>query len=108
MRKSLYTVFTALFVFAFQVPSIGGNENQPIGARSAGLANASLTLSDVWSVHHNQAGLGHIRKVSAGVYYESRFLMPELGFDLFGDLNLPDFIWTNSIFYAKIKRLLRV
>ena len=79
MRKSIFTVFTALFVFAFQVPSIGGNENQPIGARSAGLANASLTLSDVWSVHHNQAGLGHIRKVSAGVYYESRFLMPELG-----------------------------
>ena len=56
-----------------------GNDNLPIGARSAGLANASVTLNDVWSAHHNQAGLGWIKKATAGVSYENRFLVPELG-----------------------------
>jgi hypothetical protein len=79
MRKILSVVLSLFFVAAFQLAAFGGNENQPVGARSAGLANASLTLNDVWSIHHNQAGLGSIRKVSAGVYYESRFLLPELG-----------------------------
>lgn len=56
-----------------------GNDNLPIGARAAGLANSAVTLSDVWSAHHNQAGLGFLTAPSAGVYYESRFLLPELG-----------------------------
>jgi hypothetical protein len=56
-----------------------GNDNLPLGARSAGLANASLTFNDVWSAHHNQAGLGFITKAAAGVTYENRFLLPELG-----------------------------
>jgi hypothetical protein len=56
-----------------------GQENFPVGARQAALANAAVTLTDVWSAHHNQAGLGFIRKLTAGVYYENRFLVPELG-----------------------------
>jgi hypothetical protein len=56
-----------------------GNDNIPIGARSAGLGHASVSLSDVWSAQHNQAGLGFLKRPEAGVYYESRFLMPELG-----------------------------
>jgi hypothetical protein len=88
MRKLLSVAFCAIFIAVFQLPAIAGNENQPVGARSAGLANASLTLTDVWSVHHNQAGLGSIRKISAGVYYESRFLMPELGLSA-GALAIP-------------------
>lgn len=50
----------------------------PIGARAAGLANSAVTLSDVWSAHHNQAGLGFLSSPTAGVYYESRYLLPEL------------------------------
>lgn len=57
---------------------LAGQDNKPVGARAAGLGNAAITLNDVWSVHHNQAGLGQIRQLTAGVYYESRFLMPEL------------------------------
>ena len=79
MRKILSVALSLFLVAVFQSAAFGGNENQPVGARSAGLSNASLTLNDVWSVHHNQAGLGSIRKITAGVYYESRFLMPELG-----------------------------
>lgn len=79
MRKILSVALALFLVAVFQTAAFGGNDNQPVGARSAGLANASLTLNDVWSIHHNQAGLGSIRKITAGVYYESRFLMPELG-----------------------------
>jgi hypothetical protein len=54
------------------------SENQPIGGRSAGLGNASSALNDFWSVHNNQAGLGSINNLSAGIYYENRFLVQEL------------------------------
>jgi hypothetical protein len=56
-----------------------GNEDFPIGARSAGMGNASVSLSDAWSAQYNQAGLGFVRDISGGVYYENRFLLKELG-----------------------------
>ncbi len=55
-----------------------GNENFPIGARAAGMGNASVSLSDAWSAQHNQAGLGFLKNPSAGFYYENRFLLKEL------------------------------
>jgi hypothetical protein len=73
--KKLYTI---LFVSGFALFSKAGNEDFPIGARSSAMGNASVSLSDVWSAHHNQAGLGFERNVSAGVYYENRFLLKEL------------------------------
>jgi len=68
-----------LFWCFCSVQSFGGNDNNPVGARSTGLAGASLTISDGWSAHNNQAGLGFLTKATAGVYYENRFLIPELG-----------------------------
>lgn len=56
-----------------------GNENFPVGARSSAMGNASVSFSDVWSTHHNQAGLGFLTNVAAGVYYENRFMVKELG-----------------------------
>lgn len=58
--------------------SRAGNENWHLGARSAGMAHASVTLFDVWSTHHNQGGLGWLKTPSAGVYFENRFLLNEL------------------------------
>ncbi len=74
--KHLY--LTCLGIFFISVIQ-AGNDNTHFGARSAALGNASVTLSDVWSAHHNQAGLGFITKACAGVSYENRFLVPELG-----------------------------
>ncbi len=54
------------------------NENFSIGARSSGMANASVSLNDVWSAQQNQAGLGFLHNSAAGVYYENRFLLKEL------------------------------
>ncbi len=54
------------------------NEITPQGARSSGLANSSVTLFDVWSVFNNQAGLARVNSISAGIYYENRFLVKSL------------------------------
>lgn len=51
---------------------------RPVGARSAGLANSSVCLDDVWAFQHNPGALTSIKAFSAGVYYDARFLTKEL------------------------------
>jgi hypothetical protein len=72
------TVWLLLSVVFSIIQLWSANSNQPIGGRSAGLANTSVTLTDFWSVHNNQAGLGSIIHPAAGVYYENRFLVQEM------------------------------
>lgn len=50
----------------------------PSGARSASLANASTTLSDVWAFHHNPAATAGVQRLEMGIAYENRFLLREL------------------------------
>lgn len=52
---------------------LAGNDLVPIGARAAGLANASVGISDVWSVNNNIAGIAAIRNMEVGAYAENRF-----------------------------------
>lgn len=78
MRFNLIHHFSLLAV----LPALNlqaGSDNYSIGARAGGMADASVTLSDLWSVHHNQAGLARLEKISAGIYYENKFLLSELG-----------------------------
>ncbi len=63
-----FSMFTSAVLFA-------GNEHLPVGARSAGVAHSSVTFADQWSVFQNQAGLGRLKEISAGVYYENRFMV---------------------------------
>lgn len=74
MNKLLFTFCFVLLSFSI----FAGNEDYPIGARSAAMGNASVSLSDIWSAHHNQAGLGFVRTIGAGVSYENRFLVKEI------------------------------
>jgi hypothetical protein len=74
MKRNFFVLLFAL------VPlwTFAGNDNLPVGARSAALGHASVALSDIWSVHHNQAGLAFIEDATAGIFFENRFLMREL------------------------------
>ena len=75
------TILYGAIIFALALTmnkSYAGGENYPVGARSAAMANASVNLSDLWSVHHNQAGLSGITAPIAGIHYENRFSMKEL------------------------------
>jgi hypothetical protein len=73
----------SLILFLFTVGFLYAADNYPVGARSAGVANASVTYSDVWSAFHNQAGLAELKNPSAGVYFENRFLISELSLKSF-------------------------
>jgi hypothetical protein len=44
------------------------------------MADAAWTFTDIWGIFHNQAALGYIESTTAGAFYESRFLMPELAY----------------------------
>jgi hypothetical protein len=58
-------------------------DNYPVGARSGGVADASVTYSDVWSTFHNQAGLAGIDHPAAGVFFENKFLVSDLSLESF-------------------------
>lgn len=74
MKRAFLTLI--LFISGFlQLIAI---ENHPSGARSLALSNAFVSISDVWSTFHNQAGLAQINQLSAGIFYESRFRIDEL------------------------------
>jgi hypothetical protein len=73
--KRLYVLFAACCIFS---TAFGGNEDYPIGPRSSAMGNASVSLSDMWSAHHNQGALGFVRDAGAGVSYENRFLLKEI------------------------------
>lgn len=78
MKFSRFIPFIILIFGAFSY-SIASGENYHVGGRAAGMGNSAVTLKDRWGVHHNQAALAWVGKKSAGVYYESRFMTPEMG-----------------------------
>ena len=53
--------------------------NRPFGARQAGMGNSGVTLSDIWSSYHNQAGLAGLEGISAGASFSNAFNIKELG-----------------------------
>ncbi len=56
----------------------GANDNFPFGGRAAGMGNAAVSLYDFWAVSHNQAGLARLEHFASGVYFENRFMTPEM------------------------------
>ena len=74
MKKKLTCLFILTLVFTISFSA----ENYPAGARALSLSNAFVSASDTWSTFHNQAGLAGFENFSAGVFYESRFMVDEL------------------------------
>ena len=68
----------SFFVFTISLAHAG--DNSPLGARSMGMAGCGTALSgDLWDAQNNQAGLAFIKDFQAGAFYESRFLVNDLG-----------------------------
>src|SRR5574337_857935 len=75
-----------LYLFAFLLLSTSSFalNNDPLGARSLGMAGCGTALTaDLWNAQNNQAGLAWIKSFEAGAFYESRFLVPGLGMKAF-------------------------
>ena len=81
MVDDYYHLKKALLIATF-LPLLlwGQNGNDPVGARPAGMANTALTFTDIWSSFHNQAGLGYVENITAGAFYENRFLVDGMAF----------------------------
>lgn len=69
-----------IFVFTFNINLFAQSEWMATGGRSAAMGSTSATATDFWSVHNNQAGLAFFDKTAAGIYYENRFLLKDLGY----------------------------
>lgn len=75
-----YLLIIAFFYFADIQSGFAQVINDPVGARSTAMAGVNATLSDVWSANNNQAGLAFVEDLSAGLYYENRFLLKETSY----------------------------
>lgn len=73
MRKGFLFLLCFYLLFCFATTA-----QITAGGRAAGMAGATVALSDVWSAFHNQAGLAQIKKFNGGIYNETPFLMNEL------------------------------
>lgn len=82
-----FRLFFPILIIHTCLSGFSGN-NYPIGASSSAIGHATVAYSDLWSTHHNQAGLGWLTNAQIGSYYESRFLLKELGVNA-GALALP-------------------
>jgi len=76
LRIFLYLATTLITLISCTYAS---NDNFSLGAKSWGMGNASVAIADEWSAHHNQAGLAKLKSISAGIYFENKFLQPDLG-----------------------------
>ena len=74
MRRNLLCIC----YFIFSGTALFAADNYPAGARSLGLANASVTNTECWSAFHNQAGLAWLDRMSAGASYNNRFTVANL------------------------------
>ncbi|MBS4014303.1 MAG: hypothetical protein KGZ97_11185 [Bacteroidetes bacterium] len=71
-------IFVLFCIVSISLKLYAANENYLFGGRQAGMGNAAITLFDLWAVSHNQAGLARIDNITAGVYAENRYLIPDL------------------------------
>src|SRR5262245_21201539 len=85
MKKQLLLLFS---IICFPFLTKAGNEPQSIGARSNALGNASITLSDPFSLFNNQAAMAFVNNISIGLYTERRFMLKELSYNA-GGVTLP-------------------
>lgn len=69
------TLLVSLLVFA---KAYAGGDPFPLGARSWGMANASVTLADGWSLWNNAAGLATAKDRQCLFAYDLRFGMKGL------------------------------
>lgn len=66
-----------LFLLSLNPALYSQSDNFPLGTRAAALSNAYSAESDLWSVQHNQAGLGFYPKLTFGLHHENKFATPD-------------------------------
>ena len=52
----------------------------PIGGRSAAMGGTSVASQGLWAMQNNPAGMANLDKISLGLYYENRWMLPETAY----------------------------
>lgn len=71
----IYLVF--IVVLFLTISNLHAQNFRQIGSRQAGMAFASVALTDIWAFHNNPGMLGFLKEAGGGVYYENRFFLRE-------------------------------
>jgi len=81
MKNLLLTGMFLLFV-SNAVYSVG--ERTVTGSRQTALGGSSVGLTDLWSIANNPAGSAWLKNLSAGIWFENRFLLKTLSYEKLG------------------------
>lgn len=52
----------------------------PFGGRAAAMGGTSVASQGLWAMQNNPAGMANLDKISLGLYYENRWLLPETAY----------------------------
>ncbi|MDR0420262.1 MAG: hypothetical protein LBH30_02250 [Prevotellaceae bacterium] len=72
------TNITLAFLLVFTITANAQNNVHANGARSAGMGNAGIAISDIWSTVNNQAALTSLKNTEIAAFYKNSFGMSEL------------------------------
>ncbi len=73
-----YPLFYLFSLLLLTLSAAGSNDKNTLGAKSGAMGGTSVTNADAFSVFANQAALARVASLSAAIYGESRFLVPDL------------------------------
>lgn len=76
MKKLLLLIsliLTASNIFAYDII-------HPIGGRAAAMGSSSVASQGLWAMQNNPAGMANLDKISLGLYYENRWMLPETAY----------------------------
>jgi hypothetical protein len=76
VRHIIYLLICLIGAFSKE-NIFAANDNYLSGARFSAMANIGVMCSDLWSVSHNQAGLGFYNNLAVGLHHENRFAVAE-------------------------------
>lgn len=73
---SIYKRLILIFLLTFFIGSYTFSAQDKIieDGKSAAMANTSVTLTNLWSIYHNQAGLGYLENISVGAFHQSGYI----------------------------------
>jgi hypothetical protein len=78
MKKLTFSFLIISNFLFFTEHGISQSPVYQIGGRAIGFAGSTVTVRDVWSQYHNQAGLSYLKGINLGFSYQNEFLVKEL------------------------------
>ena len=52
----------------------------PIGGRATAMGGSSVAAQGLWAMQNNPAGMANLERISLGLYYENRWMLPETAY----------------------------